>query len=108
MNMDNRVSQKLKNEILKIINNPQCSEWFAEESGIKTEQEIILPDGEVLRPDRIIFREDKTIVIDFKTGKYHDSHKSQVSRYAEAMIKAGLKNVNKYLYYIGREEVIKF
>ncbi len=58
--------------------------------------------GEVLRPDRIVYTPSETWVIDFKSGNYRDEHRTQVSRYCQAIAAATRSNnVKGFLLYVG-------
>ena len=58
--------------------------------------------GEVLRPDRIVYTPSETWVIDFKSGEYRNEHRTQVSRYCQAIAAiTHSNNVKGFLLYIG-------
>ena len=81
--------------------------FFSSEWIVKSEREIILPDGEILRPDRVLLKDNKAIVIDFKTGKKLPSHAKQVNRYAEVLSAMNYVDIEKYLVYVNDKKVIR-
>lgn len=91
-------------EIRQIIQSPEISGFFDPQKKIITEKEIILHDGTLLRPDRIVIDDAESSVIDYKTGLPHESHRTQVDAYAEALGETGLKNIKKYLVYLNMKE----
>ena len=95
--------KELKDKALSVLNNKKASEWFSKDWQVKTESEILLPDGNFLRPDRVIMKNDTACVIDYKTGKEKDDDKKQVIRYAKILEEMKFKNVEKYLMYINDE-----
>jgi ATP-dependent exoDNAse (exonuclease V) beta subunit len=95
--------KELKDKALSVLNNKKASEWFSKDWQVKTESEILLPDGNFLRPDRVIMKNDNACVIDYKTGKEKDDDKKQVIRYAKILEEMKFKKVEKYLMYINDE-----
>jgi ATP-dependent exoDNAse (exonuclease V) beta subunit len=77
----------------KILNDNSLKPYF--EPNIKglNETSILLPNGNLLRPDRVVFLEDKVVVIDYKTGEPHASHKEQIDRYCDVIREMGYKDV---------------
>ncbi len=97
------VKKELKHKALSVLNNKKASEWFSKDWQVKTESEILLPDGNFLRPDRVIMKNDTACVIDYKTGKEKEDDKKQVMRYAKILEEMKFKKVEKYLMYINDE-----
>jgi ATP-dependent exoDNAse (exonuclease V) beta subunit len=90
--------------IKKFLAHPDVSMYFLPGLSIKTEPEILLPDGKTFRPDRIVFKDSETIVIDFKTGKPEESHQDQVSYYMKLLREMGYSNLRGVLLYINELE----
>ena len=57
------------------LSHPDVSKYFLPGLNVKTEPEILLPNGKTFRPDRIVFSDSEFTVIDFKTGKPEENHK---------------------------------
>jgi ATP-dependent exoDNAse (exonuclease V) beta subunit len=95
-------SQKetLDQKLQKILGDPQINRFFQPGLRVKTEAEIMLPDGSFYRPDRIIIDGTNAVVIDYKTGKQDPVHARQVDRYAELLAEMKYTNIRKYLLYL--------
>jgi ATP-dependent exoDNAse (exonuclease V) beta subunit len=84
-----------------IENSPSVKKWFSAETSVKTEAEILLPDGKTLRPDRIIFHNNKVQVVDYKFGeKELEEHRTQVRNYMMQLTRMGYNSVEGYLWYV--------
>lgn len=94
-------------ELLEILKDSRIKSWFSDDFEIKTEAELILPDGKVYKPDRVLLKEKKAVVIDFKTGKQRKEHRTQITQYAEVLGKMGYSDIEKYLLYVPEREVVK-
>jgi ATP-dependent helicase/nuclease subunit A len=99
--------KKLEEEIRQLLSVPEVKNFFSSEWSVKTEREIILPDGEILRPDRVLIKGDKAVVIDFKTGKESTAHARQINRYAEILSQMNYKEVEKFIVYSGEKRVVR-
>jgi len=84
----------------KILNDPSLSPCFAPNVKVLNETSILFTNGNLLRPDRVVFLEDKVVVIDYKTGEPHSSHKEQIEQYCEAIREMGYSNVEGRVLYI--------
>jgi superfamily I DNA/RNA helicase len=84
-----------------IEHSPIVKKWFSAEASVKTETEILLPDGKTLRPDRMIFHNEKVQVVDYKFGeKELDEHHAQVRNYMTQLTHMGYSKVEGYLWYV--------
>ena len=84
------------------IDHPEVKKYFKDGLTIKSETEILLPDGHTLRPDRLIFEKDKVIVIDFKTGHAKESHHKQIKNYQKILNTMGYPHTEGVLLYINQ------
>lgn len=89
--------EKLIATVLKVCEPHQ---WFTGAFEIKTEPEIILPDGSIIRPDRVMIKNNKLILLDYKTGDEQPEHAVQLNGYATILMQAGYTEVKKYLLYV--------
>ena len=106
--IDKTEKDKLLEKIIQLVMDPQVKPFFEKNLNIKTETEILLPNGQTYRPDRLILSGNKAIVIDYKTGKSEEKHKKQINHYARLIEEMGYNEVEKYLLYIDDEvEVVK-
>tara|TARA_B100001093_G_scaffold520352_1_gene614970 strand:- start:9900 stop:12965 length:3066 start_codon:yes stop_codon:yes gene_type:complete len=101
------------NEIKSIINKFFLSEdilrYFEHNWVVRTEKEILMPDGKTYIPDRLLFhkKSDEVVVIDYKTGKVKKEHESQILNYAKALSNMGYNNIKKVLIYVNKDKMIK-
>ena len=92
----------------KALKKPIVNRWFACEVKVKTEAEILLPDGSIVRPDRVVFDNEQTVVIDYKFGKkITENHKQQVRQYMGFLSKMGYSSVKGFLWYVTVDEVVE-
>jgi len=104
---------KLEIKLNSLINNSEIKPFFAENLIVKTEAEILKQDGSAYRPDRVCLTPtlskgegEKVIVIDFKTGKEEEKHKTQLDNYADLLVEMGYSAVEKYLIYTEEEKIV--
>jgi len=101
------------NQIKSIINKFFLSEdilrYFEHNWIVRTEKEILMPDGKTYIPDRLLFhkKSDEVVVIDYKTGKVKKEHESQILNYAKALSNMGYNNIKKVLIYVNKDKMIK-
>jgi hypothetical protein len=105
---DGIITVEEKESILQVLKrflaHPDVSMYFLPGLRIKTEPEILLPEGKTYRPDRIIFKGAETTVIDFKTGKPEEIHQDQVRWYMKLLGEMGYSNLRGILLYISENE----
>ncbi len=100
--------ESLFNKLKLLLNHPLLVNYYTEGYDIKNEPEILDPEGTFYRPDRVAISRDHIGIIDYKTGKKHPGHLSQLSGYAALLSKMGYKNIRCLLVYIEPEiEVIE-
>ena len=75
--------------------------FFSEDWEVKTEKEILQPDGDTYVPDRILFKGDLVQIVDYKTGTtaQQQKHKNQIKNYAYLLQQMGYSNIQKFLIY---------
>ena len=98
-------SNALLSKIKSLISKPEISDFFSESAEIKTETDIIQPNGNTLRPDRVLVKNKNVSVIDFKTGKKSEKHAQQLSEYADLLLIMGYEKVESYLIYTEDEHI---
>ncbi len=108
---EGKISPNERTELIKRIeeafSNDQIKNWFSKDWEVKTEAEIILPNGKTARPDRVISNNEKTIVIDYKFGEQEkDKHHKQVTSYMEILSKIEDKKIEGYLWYVDLGHVV--
>ena len=92
---------ELVRQMLKgILNHPDLGPLYSDTVLVKTEPEILLPDGKVYRPDRVVFINGIPTVVEYKTGKKEDSHLRQLETYEKLLLEMGYDQVKKILVYL--------
>ena len=99
--------QQLNQKITELISLKEVESWFNSDWMIKTESEILLPDGTTLRPDRVLIKDNNAIIIDYKTGKPEPHHSEQVQNYATILSQIGYTSINKYIFYLNEKKVVE-
>ena len=94
---------KLEEKIDKLLSHPAIRTFFRKGQDIKTEAEILLPDGRTFRPDRLVLDKNKVTIIDYKTGKPEQYHKKQINLYGRLLQDMGYQKIDKQLWYIDEE-----
>ena len=89
----------LEKELSYLFSLDEINYFFTSDWLIKTEKEILLPNGKTYIPDRILFKNNEVVVLDYKTGKIDVSHKEQIVRYSEVLAEMGYANINLFLIY---------
>lgn len=102
---------KLRQSLREKFSNPEVREWFSDRWKVFNECTILYLDneGKVVekRPDRVICDNTKTIVIDYKFGKPHKDYENQVRNYMNRLISMGYANVEGYLWFVNKNEVVR-
>ncbi len=92
--------------VYRALDNPTVCQWFTPGLQVKTEAEILLPDGTIARPDRVVFNGTKVQVIDYKFGELASTkYRHQVLRYMEYLYIMGYREVNGFLWYVTQNKV---
>ena len=104
---------KLKQEILDILNIDELKILFNKENRVFTEKTFIDKKGNIFRMDRVVIDKNNNIyVLDYKTGKSTKqeiaNYKSQVLNYMNILKDVfGQCNLLGFLYNVNTKEVIK-
>ncbi len=99
--------EQVKGEIEKVISMNEIKDWFSGNWEVKTEADILLPDGKTIRPDRVMIKDTNAVIVDYKTGKKSDLHIEQLNNYANILEQSGFKQVEKYILYLDETEIVK-
>ncbi len=99
--------KELQIKVEKILSIPGVKNWFNDEWDVKTERELLLPDGQILRPDRVLIKKNHAVIIDYKTGAKEQKHEDQITHYARVLESIGYSPVEKYLLYINELSIMK-
>ena len=96
-------SDNLGNLLWSVIRNPQLERYFSEDVQVKTEAEILVPEGSFYRPDRVVFDGDSVTILDYKSGKQKESHADQLITYAGYIGEMGYQQIKRTLVYLEPE-----
>ena len=102
---------RLKSEIVEILNDIDYQSLFTDHCQILSEQPIIIDAFKTIRPDKIIFKEikgdihKKAIILDYKTGMPNSKYTKQVTEYALALKDIGYGEVEGYLFYTATKKL---
>ena len=99
--------ETLWRKVNKLVSNPKISSFYKPGIKVLNEQDILVKDGKTFRPDRLIIIDDKIVIIDYKTGKEENYHIKQLNNYESLIKKMGYQNVEKYLFYLDEEKILK-
>ena len=98
--MSEEESSILRDTLHNMMRQPEVAQFFDPAHRCMNETSLVWL-GEVLRPDRIVYTPTETWVVDFKSGAQHDEHRTQVSRYCDAIAAITRSdNVKGYLLYL--------
>jgi ATP-dependent exoDNAse (exonuclease V) beta subunit len=87
------------------MSNEDIISYFESDELLFAERDILCPDGTIIRPDRVIKKQEDVIIIDFKTGKEEEKHKSQLENYKKYLIDLGYQSVKAVLIYIESQSI---
>lgn len=87
-------------EIFQLLEQPAFAPYFEKGLKVKTECDLLTPDGKTFRPDRVVYFDEYIKVIDFKTGQALEKHKDQLKNYISLLQQAEHKKVTGSLIYI--------
>lgn len=94
-------------QLLRMMEHPVVSGWFAREWTVLTEVPALIPGGKQSRLDRVMLGKKKTLVVDFKTGIKRQEDRAQVENYAGLLSQMGYPNVEGYLLYLDDLDVVE-
>ncbi|MCK9424014.1 MAG: hypothetical protein M0Q38_15625, partial [Bacteroidales bacterium] len=90
----------VKKMLNEIFHHPDLGPLYSDKVTVKTEPDILLPDGHVFRPDRIVFDQGCIAVIEYKTGKKDEKHLRQLENYENLLREMGYQQIRKFLVYL--------
>jgi len=101
------LSGEAVNTLLEVTRHPALAGVFNRQSEVRTEAEILLPDGSVFRPDRVVFGKDDVTVVEYKTGKPGEAHGNQLRHYVSLIRSMGYGMVKGLLVYMDPMVVVE-
>jgi ATP-dependent exoDNAse (exonuclease V) beta subunit len=102
--------KELQDMLHQALSNEQVRSWFSPKWEVHNECAILFRDPESdtvveRRPDRVISDANEIIVVDFKFGKPHKEHQTQVKLYMEKLHEMDPRPVKGYLWYVTQQKV---
>jgi ATP-dependent exoDNAse (exonuclease V) beta subunit len=100
--------EKYVDKINAAIRKPDVADWFSDKYKIYSEFSILIEEnGEITtkRPDRALLSDTETLIIDYKFGEPHASHRKQMQRYVELLQGMGYPCVTGYIWYVENPEL---
>ncbi len=113
MTLDGLLNQQeadtLQRKLDEVLHDPMVADWFSGTwSDIRTENDIILPQGSTRRPDRVMIRNGEAVVVDYKFGSQPiEANRRQVRDYLSILKRMGYTPCTGYLWYVLRGEIQK-
>jgi len=104
--IDEKLKEQLFIKVKEFIEAPEIQGFFRKGIKVKSEADIILPDGQTFRPDRIIFENDRTYIIDFKTGLPSPKHNTQLQGYVDLARQMNLPEPKGVLLYLDNHQPV--
>jgi ATP-dependent exoDNAse (exonuclease V) beta subunit len=95
-------------KIHSAIRESKVERWFDGRYHSYQEHSIITEENSEIvnkRPDRVLLADDETIVVDYKFGAAHASHKKQVQQYMHLLEAMHYPNVKGFLWYVEERKV---
>lgn len=106
--IDSGEAGRLEPEVRSMIRQAKVSQWFDGSWRVITEQDILTGEGTVRRPDRVMLKEGRVIVVDYKFGEQRlAGHLSQVRKYADMLRRMDYREVQGFIWYVKRTEVVE-
>ena len=90
------------------IQTGRAKSWFDGSWQLRRECTLLSRDGAGKlvrrRPDRVMWREGQIVVVDYKFGKPHDEHLTQVAEYMHLLQRMTGEEVQGYVWYVWQNE----
>ena len=105
--IDQATADWIRDKFLQMTQQPLIAPAFQPSAKVKTECEVFYPQSKtgVIRLDRYAELPNAIYLIDFKTGKKENEHKTQVREYTEALKEMTNKPVKAYLVYLSEDKI---
>jgi ATP-dependent exoDNAse (exonuclease V) beta subunit len=107
--IDEQQRERLEESIGDVVNHPEISSYFHQDTTVYNEKDIISKAGKILRPDRIVVNPNgETVIIDYKTGMHDPFYVEKLYEYADTLTEMGFSVTKKILLYINEEIIVKY
>lgn len=105
---DANKAEEIAQHIREAFKLQDVQKWYDGSWRLFNECEILYREqGQLVmrRPDRVMLNKQECIVVDFKFGEPHKSHKKQVKEYIGILKKMGYPKVTGYLWYVEHHKI---
>ncbi len=100
--------EALADFVRQACSKEEVASWFAPGAKVKTESDLLMPDGTLHRPDRVVILPDCVKVIDYKFGnRTSPEHVRQVREYMAILKDMGYPDVKGYLWYVSLNRTVQ-
>lgn len=103
--------QRIRQLATWALRHPQAQRWYDGSWELYNERTILYTDEDgqlqTRRPDRVMRKDGQVVVVDFKFGKPKEEHHRQVAEYMRLLADMGHTDIEGYLWYVFRGEMVK-
>lgn len=92
--------EEIKQSLHAIVQHDELKEFFAPDSIVFNEQNIIRKNIQNIKPDRVTIKGNKAWLLDYKTGAHTSRYETQLAEYEKALEEMGYEVAKKALVYI--------
>jgi len=107
MNFEGLIKPEQEEDLMQkarsVIEHPELAHLFDSGVEVRSEAELLLPDGTIFRPDRVVISRNEAVILEYKTGIPHQEHREQVNLYADILQQMGYSPIRKLLVYLDEE-----
>ena len=103
-------AQSIEKLLQRRLADPSVAPWLDGSCSIYTECSLLeRSGGEVIvhKPDRVMKKDNKFIVVDYKFASYREEYVQQVRLYIRTLEKMSHSEVEGYLWFVYKGEVLK-
>jgi ATP-dependent exoDNAse (exonuclease V) beta subunit len=100
-------TEELMHKVNLVLTHPALSSFFRSDVDVRSESELLMPDGTIYRPDRVVISSNKAVILEYKTGKPKPEHREQVDAYAEVLGRMGYSPIRKLLIYLDNNILVE-
>jgi ATP-dependent exoDNAse (exonuclease V) beta subunit len=99
--------QKIENQIREILEHEVLKSFFTESTQVWNECEWMDEKQNILRPDRVCYANYTWAIIDYKSGKEHNSHSEQIKKYGRYFKEFKQTEARLFLVYTDNASVLE-
>ncbi|MBT7827935.1 MAG: UvrD-helicase domain-containing protein [Bacteroidetes bacterium] len=96
----------IQSKLSKALSQADVKDWFSGKYKVLNENPILIPNQDYKIPDRVMLDGNKALVVDYKFGAEHASHKLQLAEYKHFLTEMDFKEVEGYLWYVDEGKIV--